>query len=328
MAKKKSKKKATSYSPRKIGVKTVATSELRPNPHNPRILFDRQPMATLEKSIRKVGILVPLVVYKGRTHSRYTILDGQRRWTCAKSIGLPRVPVNEVAEPSVVENIVTMFQIHKLREDWELMPTALKLELLMEKLQERSETALSELTGLDRAVVTRCKKLLTYPSKYQEMMLDPDPDNRMKSDFFIELHTIRTDRLVNQYDWFRKDSFTKDMLRKYKNPKSDLKSVTDFRTMKQHVTKARKANKEYMLSTRLKKYAKDDSLTMDSLAIQSAETAAEKRKILSKVSALKVSLESIDVRDFYGEKDLWKALEEILKLIQKRLRQADRRPKA
>src|SRR5205085_2753899 len=86
-----------------------------------------------------------------------------------------RVPVNEVAEPTLVQNIVTMFQIHKLRKDWELMPTAIKLELLMRELGERKEKRLAELTGLDEAVVVRCKKLLSYNKKYQDMMLDADP---------------------------------------------------------------------------------------------------------------------------------------------------------
>jgi ParB/RepB/Spo0J family partition protein len=135
------------------------------------MLFDELPLKTLQESIRNVGILVPLTVYRERGADRYTILDGQRRWICAQRLNLPEVPINEVLEPSVAQNIVTMFQIHKLRKDWELMPTALKVGVLMDVLQERRETRLAELTGLDVAVVTRCRKLLWYPKKYQETML-------------------------------------------------------------------------------------------------------------------------------------------------------------
>jgi len=101
-------------------------------------------------------------------------------------------------EPTLVQNIVTMFQIHKLRKDWELMPTALKLELLMQELEEKNEKRLAELTGLDEAVVSRCKKLLSYDKRYQDTMLNPDPDKRMKADVFIELYTVRNDRTVNK----------------------------------------------------------------------------------------------------------------------------------
>ena len=169
--------------PRAIGVKEVSVKDLDPNPHNPRILFDREPLVVLLDSVAKVGILVPLTVYFDSQTERYTILDGQRRWLVAQKLQLQTVPVNEVAEPSLVQNIVTMFQIHKLREDWELMPTALKLEMLMEELKERTDNKLAALTGLARAVVTRCKKLLTFSRKYQDMMLDPDPVKRVKADF-------------------------------------------------------------------------------------------------------------------------------------------------
>ena len=146
------KKSPQGLSPRQIGIKSVTTGKLFANPHNPRMLFDREPFKVLKTSIEKVGILVPLTVYFDSKKKRLVILDGQRRWLCAKELKLEDVPVNQVAEPTVVQNIVTMFQIHKLREDWELMPTALKLELLMKELQEKHAKTLATLTGLDQAV--------------------------------------------------------------------------------------------------------------------------------------------------------------------------------
>src|SRR5207248_5291031 len=175
---------------------------------NPRMLFDRADLHVLRESIDRVGILVPLTVYQEKSTSHYVILDGQRRWICAQDVGLKTIPVNEVSEPSLVQNIVTMFQIHKLRKDWELMPTALKLELLMRELKEKGDKRLATLTGLDEAVVDRCRKLLSYPKKYQGMMLDPDPENRAKADFFIELYVVVTDRNVTKFDWFKRNRFT------------------------------------------------------------------------------------------------------------------------
>lgn len=135
---------------RPIGVKTIKITSLEPNPHNPRFLFDPIPMQTLEESIGKVGILVPLTVYeKAKSPGKYVILDGQRRWICAQKVGLTDVPVNIVAEPSTFQNIVTMFQIHKLREDWELMPTALKVKVLMDEMKESNNKKLADLTGMD-----------------------------------------------------------------------------------------------------------------------------------------------------------------------------------
>src|SRR5689334_3112383 len=101
------------------GVKEIPIGQLHSNPHNPRVLFDKLPMDALRDSVKRLGILVPLTVYWETAKKRYVILDGQRRWMCAKDVGLRTVPVNRVAEPNLVQNVVTMFQIHKLRQDWE-----------------------------------------------------------------------------------------------------------------------------------------------------------------------------------------------------------------
>ncbi len=66
-----------------IGVKTIPTGSLVANPHNPRMLFDRIPLQILRESIAKVGILVPLTVYRSAENDSFVILDGQRRWMCA-----------------------------------------------------------------------------------------------------------------------------------------------------------------------------------------------------------------------------------------------------
>ncbi len=44
------------YGVRAIGVKTLAPSELKANPHNPRKLFDREDLHVLRQSIARVGI--------------------------------------------------------------------------------------------------------------------------------------------------------------------------------------------------------------------------------------------------------------------------------
>jgi ParB family transcriptional regulator, chromosome partitioning protein len=316
-------KKRAHLAPRTIGVKAIATNELHPNPHNPRTLFDRRPLEVLKESISKVGILVPLTVYHDSRRKHYVILDGQRRWICAQALGLGKVPVNEVAEPTLVQNIVTMFQIHKLREDWELMPTALKLELLMDEMEERNDKKLGELTGLDQAVVQRCKKLLDYPKKYQDMMLDPDPEKRVKADFFIELYVVRNDRFVNSFTWYSRDEFTQAMLDRYRHGK--LKAVTDFRLIKQHINNARDANKGKEISQRLREFTKDEELLIDHLRIGAASAAAAATTVRRYVDTLTSQLELLDVESCYGEEALWEALQSLLKLVRKKLREAGRR---
>lgn len=310
--------------PEAIGVKTLPVADLHPNPHNPRVLFDKEPLSTLEASIKKVGILVPLTVYRDSKRERFVILDGQRRWMTAQKLELKNVPVNQVAEPTLVQNIVTMFQIHKLREDWELMPTALKLELLMKELQERHEGRLAVLTGLDQAVVARCKKLLSYPREFQDLMLDPDPEKRVKADFFIELHAVRNDRLVNSMKWFDRDDFTRRMLHKYLVAKS-IRSVTDFRIIKQHLNNARKAGRIREVSKLFRDFTKRDELTAQHLQIEAADVSANARRTLNAVTALYDSLDRLEVEAFFGEEALWTKLEDLAELIRQKLKEVGRR---
>ena len=306
-----------------IGVKTLSPSQLRANPHNPRTLFDRDDLHVLRESIRRVGILVPLTVYQEQKSGNFVILDGQRRWMCAQDVGLSKIPVNEVAEPSLVQNIVTMFQIHKLRKDWELMPTAIKLELLMRELGEKKERRLAELTGLDEAVVVRCKKLLSYKKSYQDMMLDADPDKRVKADFFIELYPVRNDREVTKFDWFNKDRFTDQMLEKF--GQGGIRSVTDFRTVKQYINNAVKAKKVSVVSRRLREFAEQPALTPDHLNIESAKIAAEAKKVLRSVDNLYAQVNEIDVDEYYGEEAMWDRLESLAQLIREKLKALGRR---
>lgn len=307
-----------------IGVKNILTESLRPNPHNPRLLFDREPHQALKNSIAKVGILVPLTVYRDSNKGDYVILDGQRRWICASELKMQYVPVNEVAEPGLVENIVTMFQIHKLRQDWELMPTALKLELLMGELKEKNEEKLSTLTSLPVAVVSRCKKLLSYPKKYQELMLDVSPEKRVKADFFIELYPILHDREVSKMDWFSHDSFVEQMLNKY-GPTKPIKAVTDFRTVKQHINNAVRAGHSMELSHRLREFAEKSNAPISHLEIDTAKKSAIAKKLILDVDKLIMSLNGIDAGLFYGEERLWLKLTELMGVIQRKLKDADKR---
>ena len=320
-----SKTNSDKLSPEQVGVKTLPTDELAPNPHNPRVLFDDAPLETLKESIGKVGVLVPLTIYFDSKRKKHIILDGQRRWICAQQLGLAKVPVNQVSEPTPVQNIVTMFQIHKLREDWELMPSALKLELLMNELDERNDKKLATLTGLDQAVVQRCKKLLSYSKKYQDMMLDPEPKNRIKADFFIELYVVRNDKLVNSFEWFKKDRFTKQMLDRYLAKR--LKSVTDFRKIKQSINQARLAGKEKAVSKRLQEFAENQDFDIDYLEISAATVSAEAKSMTKQANQMVDFLAKIEVDSFLGEDDFWAKLKELAQIIREKLLESGRREK-
>ncbi|NWL03597.1 hypothetical protein DM790_22485 [Flavobacterium collinsii] len=170
----------------------VNVSDISPNPLNPRMIFDRGDLDDLKKSISKVGILVPVTVYrntKNHPKSPYILLDGERRWRCSQELNLQVIPANIIDEPTDdTQNILYMFNIHHFRKEWELFPTALRLETVAEKLGTDQESILSDFTGVSRSMIRRCKTLLWYPHKYRDTLMEKG--GKISTDFFIELYPI------------------------------------------------------------------------------------------------------------------------------------------
>jgi len=203
----------------------IPVDDIRPNPENPRLIFNQEKLDMLAESIAEVGILVPLIVYR-EGDANYIILDGERRLICARRLNMKDVPANIIAKPSKIENILRMFNIHNVREDWELMPTAIKLGQLMGTLNITNERRLSELTSLNVGTIRRCKVLLSLSGRYQKALLKGE----FKPDFFIEMESVlrRIERYFPQlFAKYKREGLVDlfvDMLNRGK-----ITAVTDFR---------------------------------------------------------------------------------------------------
>ena len=140
-----------------------------------------------------------------------------------------KLPANVVEPPSKIAGLLYMFNIHNYREGWELMPTALSLKIVMEDLGTQDNKALSKLTGLSDPQIERCKKLLRFPERFQELSLDPDPKVRIPSNFWIEALPVidlalETSEPVKAMG---RDRATEKLVEKYRGKK--IKSVIHFR---------------------------------------------------------------------------------------------------
>ena len=204
----------------------LSVDAISPNPENPRLIFDQDKLDILAESITEIGILVPLIVFE-EEDGKYLLLDGERRWMCAKRLNKKDIPVNVITKPKKIENILRMFNIHNVREDWELMPTALKLGELIDKLGVTNERRLNELTSLSIGMIRRCKTVLSLPRKYQKSILNRE----FKADFFIEMDAKALRKiekvLPDFYKKYGKEKLINLFISMLKNGK--IKSVTDFR---------------------------------------------------------------------------------------------------
>ncbi|MDR0417402.1 MAG: ParB/RepB/Spo0J family partition protein [Propionibacteriaceae bacterium] len=69
----------------------VAVDAIKPNPDQPRTVFDPDQLAELAASIRAVGLLQPIVV-RPLEAGRYELVMGERRWRAARQAGLSHLP--------------------------------------------------------------------------------------------------------------------------------------------------------------------------------------------------------------------------------------------
>jgi ParB family chromosome partitioning protein len=181
----------------------INPDRIAPNPDNPRLIFREADMNALLESISEVGIKVPLSVY--RDDQLFVLVDGERRWRCAKKLNLKVVPVIVQPKPSRLENLLTMFNIHNVRVDWDLMPAALKLKEVKALLESEGKSAsprnLAGITGVSLPTIRRALDLLELPERYQRMLLGeaekPKDQQKVTVDLFVEVN--KSKRVVKKY---------------------------------------------------------------------------------------------------------------------------------
>ena len=140
--------------------------ELVPNRYQSRKEFDGEEQRNLVTSIRKSGIIQPIVVR--RLETGYEIIAGERRWRAAQEAGLKEVPILvreaqdlDMAEISLIENIQ--------RADLNPIEEAEAFLMLMEKFG-LSHEEISVRVGKDRTTVTNAVRLLKLTPEVREAL--------------------------------------------------------------------------------------------------------------------------------------------------------------
>jgi ParB family transcriptional regulator, chromosome partitioning protein len=138
------------------GTIEIATSRIRPNPHQPRKRFDRESLATLTASIVEHGVLQPILVIE--TIDGYQLVAGERRLRAAQAAGLERIPavVRQLAdrhqlELALIENLQ--------REDLDPLETADAYRQLIDEFGF-SQDDLATRVGRARSTVANTLRLL------------------------------------------------------------------------------------------------------------------------------------------------------------------------
>lgn len=263
-----------------------------PNPNNPRMFFDEKDLTDLKESIRNAGILVPITVYENpdlHSPDKYILLDGERRWRCAKDLGkslVPTIPANIIDSPKdITQNILYMFNIHYFRKQWELFPTAMKLKEIIQLIKTDKDSILSSTTGLSLTTVKRCKILIWYPDKYHEMLTYRR--DRISTDFFIELYPI-VKRLKDDEEYstdIKLIPVIDGLIRKFTEAKT-FSDVKDFREMRKALVFYDSKGQLFEFKGILKKFIAEPSTKMDLFEVMDIIAENLKNNILKNTSYL------------------------------------------
>lgn len=144
-----------------LGVSSVA-----PNPGQPRTDMDEEQIAELADSIRKVGVLQPIIVRPQA--DGYQIIAGERRWRAAMAAGLEKVPVRVMA--CTESEALALALIENLqREDLNPMEEARGYRRLLTE-HKMTQAELADRVSKSRSAVTNTLRLLDLPDEIQEML--------------------------------------------------------------------------------------------------------------------------------------------------------------
>ena len=138
------------------GVLMVSLYDIDTNPDQPRKTFDREKLEELAVSIRRHGIVQPLVVRKNGM--RYTIIAGERRFRAAHIAELKQVPViiSEM-DPAMIMEVALVENLQ--REDLNPIEEAAAIRLLMDQ-HDLTQEEVSDRIGKSRPAIANALRLL------------------------------------------------------------------------------------------------------------------------------------------------------------------------
>ena len=176
----------------------INLSELRPNPYQPRKIFDDEALKELSESIKEHGVFQPIIVKK--SIKGYEIIAGERRVRASRLAGLEKIPAiirdfndTQMMEIALLENLQ--------RENLNVIEEAIAYKSMLEKLN-LTQDELSKKVGKSRSHITNILGLLSLPKEVQKMVIQNSltmGHARMLSELEDEQKIIElANRIVNE----------------------------------------------------------------------------------------------------------------------------------
>lgn len=270
------------------------------NRDNPRLIFRQDELDSLASSIRRVGILVPLAVYE--KEGRYVLIDGERRWRCAKKLNLAQVPIIVEPEPTRLENILRMFDIHNVRVQWDLLAISLKLQEIQQLLEQAKKPSspkdLAGVTGLSISTVRRAFDLLSLPHKYLKLLRreleKPKSEQQFSEDLFIEM--MKAFRVIGRYAPEAPGDLSREKLisiffNKYRD--DVIRNVVAFRQISKIARGEKLGVPKPLIVSTIRRLIDEPTYPIEQAYGESVRFAYEERELLTSITGLTEKLSQL-----------------------------------
>lgn len=145
----------------------IPVDNIYPNPYQPRKVFREQSLWELAESMKEMGIIQPLVVFK--REGKYFIVVGERRWRAAQLLKWEKIPA--IVRDFVEDDIMAEALIENIqREELNAIEIAEGIEALIAQSGEGQHEIAGKL-GMNRATVSNFLRLLKLPAKIKEYLV-------------------------------------------------------------------------------------------------------------------------------------------------------------
>lgn len=146
-------------------VQNIKVIEIEPNKEQPRKHFDSESLEDLAKSIKRYGVIQPIIVNKKDNY--YMIVAGERRWRASKIAGLTEIPCivrdndeGKNREIALIENIQ--------REDLNPIEKARGFKQLLDEY-ELTQQELADMVGISRSALANTVRLLNLDQRIMKL---------------------------------------------------------------------------------------------------------------------------------------------------------------
>ena len=150
------------------GESEVPIDLVAPNPDQPRTNFKKEDLEELSNSIKKNGLLQPILVRK--TGDKYQIIAGERRWQACKNIGMQKVPIR-VKQADDDETIILALVENIQRSDLNPIEEAYGYRRMMER-GKMTQSEVAQAVSKGRSTIANALRLLELPEDAQQLLFE------------------------------------------------------------------------------------------------------------------------------------------------------------